>query len=197
VRTLAELVAAALRMPRASLAELGRRLAASTCKTAKHCIKRAWRFTSNERIHIPEAMQGPLSWLFHQRPYWKKHPLVVSMDQTKVRSFPTLMLATVVRGRALPLLWESYEEGKLPKGQNYLEERLLRVLRSLVPSWVRVIVVATVVLDARSWLRRRGIRPCIPRRRNRRQRGRPPELSGYRERWVVQHVGGRWGKITH
>jgi hypothetical protein len=42
----------------------------------------------------------------------------------------------------------------------------------------------------RGWLRRRGIRPCIPRRRNRRQRGRPPELSGYRERWVVQHVGG-------
>jgi hypothetical protein len=142
VRTLAELVAAALRMPRARLAELGRRLAASTCKTAKHCIKRAWRVTSNERIPIPDAMQGPLSWLFHQRPYWKKHPLVVSMDQTKVRSFPTLMLATVVRGRALPLLWESYQEGKLPKSQNYLEERLLRVLRSLVPSWVRVIVVA-------------------------------------------------------
>jgi hypothetical protein len=59
-----------------------------------------------------------------------------------VRSFHTLMLATVVRGRALPLLWESYQEGKLPKSQNYLEERLLRVLRSLVPSWVEVIVVA-------------------------------------------------------
>jgi hypothetical protein len=40
VKTLAELVAAALVMPRVSLAELGRRLAASTCKTAKHCIKR-------------------------------------------------------------------------------------------------------------------------------------------------------------
>jgi hypothetical protein len=67
VKTLAELVAAALVMPRVSLAELGRRLAASTCKTAKHCIKRAWRFTSNERIHIPDAMQGPLRWLFRQR----------------------------------------------------------------------------------------------------------------------------------
>jgi hypothetical protein len=110
-----------------------------------------WRFTSNERIHIPEAMQGPLRWLFRQRRCWKKHPLVVSMDWTKVRSFHTLMLATVVRGRALPLLWESYQEGKLPKSQNYLEERLLRVLRSLVPSWVEVIVVATAVLDARSW----------------------------------------------
>ena len=101
-----------------------------------------WRFTCNERIHIPEAMQGPLPWLFRQRRCWKKHPLVVSTDWTKVRSFHTLMLATVVRGRALPLLWESYQEGKLPKSQNYLEERLLRVLRTLVPSWVEVIVVA-------------------------------------------------------
>jgi hypothetical protein len=61
--------------------------------------------------------------------------------RTKVRSFHTLMLATV-RGWAPPLLWENYQEGKLPKSQNYLEERLLRVLRSLVPSWVEVIVVA-------------------------------------------------------
>jgi hypothetical protein len=68
---------------------------------------------------------------------------VVSMDhRTKVRSFHTLILATAVRGWAPPLLWENYQEGKLPKSQNYLEERLLRVLRSLVPSWVEVIVVA-------------------------------------------------------
>jgi hypothetical protein len=39
------------------------------------------------------------------------------MDWTKVRSFHTLMLATV-RGRALPLSWESYQEDKLPKSQN-------------------------------------------------------------------------------
>jgi hypothetical protein len=48
------------------------------------------------------------------------------MDWTKVRSFHTLILATVVRGWAPPLLWENYQEGKLPKSQNYLEERLLR-----------------------------------------------------------------------
>ena len=45
-------------------------------------------------------MQGPLRWLVRQRRYWKKRPLVVSMDWTKVRSFRTLMLATLVRGRA-------------------------------------------------------------------------------------------------
>jgi transposase len=45
----------------------------------------------------------------------------------------------------------------------------------------------------RGWLRRRGIRPCIPRRRNRRQRGRPPELSGYRQRWIVERTVGWLG----
>jgi hypothetical protein len=93
-------VTAVLPIQWVSLAELGRRLAASTCKTAKHCIKRAWRFTSNERIHISEAMQGPLRWLVRQRRYWKKRPLVASMDWTKVRSFRTLMLATLLRGWA-------------------------------------------------------------------------------------------------
>jgi len=35
-------------------------------------------------------------------------------------------------------------------------------------------------------LRARGIKPCIPRRRDARpRRGRRPGLSGYRQRWVV------------
>jgi transposase len=49
-------------------------------------------------------------------------------------------------------------------------------------------------------LRARGIKPCIPRRRNARpRRGRKPDLSGYRQRWVVERTfawlgafGGCW-----
>ena len=38
-------------------------------------------------------------------------------------------------------------------------------------------------------LRRRGIRACIPRLRNRRPRpGRRPDLTGYRSRWVVERT---------
>ena len=41
----------------------------------------------------------------------------------------------------------------------------------------------------REWLRCRGIRPCIPRRRSKRpRRGRPPDLTGYRERWKVERT---------
>jgi transposase len=39
----------------------------------------------------------------------------------------------------------------------------------------------------REWLRRRGIRPCIPHRRSKRpRRGRPADLTGYGERWHVE-----------
>ena len=41
----------------------------------------------------------------------------------------------------------------------------------------------------REWLRCRGIRPCIPRRRSKRaRRGRPADLTGYRERWKVERT---------
>jgi len=40
----------------------------------------------------------------------------------------------------------------------------------------------------RKYLRGRGIRPCIPRRRNQRRRGRKPDLTPYRSRWVVERT---------
>lgn len=41
----------------------------------------------------------------------------------------------------------------------------------------------------RQRLRRRGIRPCIPFRRNRRpRRGRKPDLRAYRHRWHVERT---------
>ena len=37
-------------------------------------------------------------------------------------------------------------------------------------------------------LRRRGLRPCIPRRSNQRRRGRKPDLTPYRLRWVIERT---------
>jgi hypothetical protein len=64
---------------------------------------------------------------------WKKKPLVVALDWTEIRSFHTLMLGAVLRGRAVPLLWASYPEWQLARSQNNLEEGLLRLFKSLVP----------------------------------------------------------------
>ncbi len=142
IKTLADLVAVAILVGRVSLSELGRLLAEEREGAAKHGIKRAWRFTANQRVHISDAMQGPLRWLFRNRRTWQDHPLLVTFDWTEVRSFHTLMAAAVIRGRGVPLLWASYEEWVLYKSQNNLEEGLLRLLKSLLPDWITIILVA-------------------------------------------------------
>jgi len=141
-KTLADVVAVAIQVGRVSLSELGRLLAEERQGTAKHAIKRVWRFTANDRVHVGDAMQGPLRWLFHSRKPWKNRPLLVTFDWTEVRSFHTLMAAAVIRGRGVPLLWASYPEWVLYKSQNNLEEGLLRLLKSLLPEWMTVVVVA-------------------------------------------------------
>jgi hypothetical protein len=137
-KTLAALVGAALSVGRASVAEIGRRLVGTS---AKHGIKRCWRFTANARVEISDAMSGVIRHLL-KRKRWKKKPLVVALDWTEVRDFHTLMLAAVHRGRAIPLLWASYPEWQLAKSQNNLEEGLLRLFKTLLPPRISVIVLA-------------------------------------------------------
>jgi hypothetical protein len=110
IKTLDDLVSVGIQVGRVSLSELGRLLAEELQGAAKHAIKRTWRFTAHNRVHIGDAMQGPLRWLFHSRKHWKNRPLLVTFDWTEVRTFHTLMIAAVIRGRGVPLLWASYEE---------------------------------------------------------------------------------------
>jgi hypothetical protein len=135
-KTLADLVAAGLHIGRASLANLGRQLTGP--KDAKHRIKRAWRFCANDRVTIGDAMQGVIERLCRRR----KKRLLIALDWTEVRAFHTLMAAAVLKGRAVPLLWASYPEWELAKSQNNLEEGLLRLLRTLIPASVPVVILA-------------------------------------------------------
>ena len=135
-KTLAQLVAATLGVGRLSLAAIGRRLAGDS--TAKHKIKRTWRFTSNRRVVVSDARRGVIARLCKRR----KKPLIVSLDWTDIRSFQTLMAAAVMKGRAVPLLWASYAKWELFKSRNALEEGLLHLLRTLIPPSVPVILLA-------------------------------------------------------
>lgn len=135
-KTLADLVAAALAVSRVTLAAIGRQVLGA--QAAKHKIKRTWRFTANQGISVCDAMQGPIARLCKKR----KKPLLVAMDWVEVKSFHTLVLAAVKKGRSIPLLWASYPEWVLYKSQNNLEEGLLRLLRTLVPDHVTVVLLA-------------------------------------------------------
>jgi len=136
-KTLSELVAGALRCRRISLAEIGRNLLGGT--SAKHKIKRTWRFIANPRIEVSDAMRGVVAGLVKRR---RRKPLLVAFDWTDIRGYCTLMAAAVIRGRAVPLLWASYPKWELHKSQNSLEEGLLYLLRDMIPESVKVILLA-------------------------------------------------------
>lgn len=135
-KTLAALAVAALDVSRMSLAEIGRHLPDIT---AKHGIKRAWRFTSNRRIEVSEAMQGLVQRIARRR---RQTALVIALDWVEVRNLHTLAAVAVAPGRGLPLLWASYREWEFHTSQNSLEEGLLRLLRSMLPPEVPVILLA-------------------------------------------------------
>ena len=62
-KTLSILVAAAMRVQRVSLANIGRMMQGST----KHQIKRCWRFCANERVETADAMRGIVARLVKKR----------------------------------------------------------------------------------------------------------------------------------
>jgi hypothetical protein len=134
-KTLGTLVCAAVPTQRVTLANIGRALDGNA--RCKHKIKRAGRFVANPRVTVADAMTGVITRLAK-----RDAPLVVALDWVEVRNLHALVAAAVVAGRSVPLLWHSYPEWELAKSQNNLEEGLIRLLRSLVPDRVRIILLA-------------------------------------------------------
>jgi Transposase DDE domain len=136
-KTLAILVAAAMRCQRVSLANLGRAMLGN----AKHQIKRAWRFCANDRVETADAMREVVGRVLRKR----KKPLLVALDWVDVRQqFQTLVAGAVLRGRSVPLCWASCAKHVYDghRSRNAFEESLLLVLRSMVPQGRKVILLA-------------------------------------------------------
>jgi hypothetical protein len=135
-KTLSVLVAAAMRVERASLANIGRHMLGG----AKHQIKRCWRFCNNDRVEPADAMRGVVARLVTKR----KKPLLVALDWVDVKGFQTLVASAVLEGRSTPLCWASCEGHTYDghRSRNAFEESLLLVLRSMIPPQVKVILLA-------------------------------------------------------
>jgi hypothetical protein len=67
---------------------------------------------------------------------------LIALDWTEIRSFHMLMASVIMKGRSLPLLWESYPEWRVRKSQNALEEGMLLLLRDSIPRAVPVVLLA-------------------------------------------------------
>ncbi len=135
-KTLAILVASALRVQRISLANIGRAAQGS----AKHQIKRCWWFVVNPRVETTDAMQAIVKRLLKKR----KKVLLVALDWVDIRGYQTLMASAVLKGRSVPLCWASCIRQTYDghRSRNAFEESLLLVLRSMVPESVKVILLA-------------------------------------------------------
>ena len=135
-KTLGALVAAALSLQRISLANIGRHMLG----TAKHQIKRCWRFVANPRIETADAMRGIIARLLKKR----KKALIVALDWVNIKGFQTLVASAVLKGRSIPIVWASTRtpvwEGH--RSRNAFEESLLLVLRTMIPQAVKVILLA-------------------------------------------------------
>src|SRR5215204_4532869 len=136
-KTLAALVASAMHVERASLANIGRAMLGQ----AKHQIKRCWRFCANERIETADAMRGVVKQVLRKR---RKKPLIVSFDWTDVRQFQTLMASVVFKGRSVPICWASCPKHVYDghRSRNAFEESLLLVLCSMIPAGQKLILLA-------------------------------------------------------
>lgn len=139
-KTLVALVGAAMRTRRISLVNLGRRMGGVTL--VKHKIKRVWRFIANDRIEPSVAISGVVEHLLAKHP--AKRPLLVSFDWTDIHGMQTLVAAANIKGRAIPLCWASCHKHVYDghRSHNCFEESLLMMLRQMMPTHVKVIVLA-------------------------------------------------------
>ncbi len=137
-KTLSVLVSAALSIQRVSVSQIGRLIGGTASCKAR--IKQAERFIANRRIEVADGMHGVIDRL--TRRWGQRKKLRIAFDWTQIRDFHTLAACAVIKGRAVPLLWASFQEWDFHKSQNNLEEGLLRTLRTMIPEAVPVILLA-------------------------------------------------------
>lgn len=135
-KTLATLVAATLRVQRVSLANIGRQMLGS----AKHQVKRCWRFCANERVEPADAMRGIVARLLKKR----KRKLLIAVDWVDIKGFQTLLASAVLKGRSTPVAWASTSDHVYDghRSRNAFEESLLLVLRDMIPRRIEVVILA-------------------------------------------------------
>lgn len=135
-KTLGILVAAAMRVQRMSLANIGRAMNGLT----KHQIKRCWRFCANDRVETADAMRGIIAALLKKR----KKKLLIAVDWVDIKGFQTLVASMVLKGRSTPMVWASATHHVYDghRSRNAFEESLLLMLRDMIPRTIKVVILA-------------------------------------------------------
>lgn len=130
------LVQALLDHQRAGIAALGRALPVGT--SPKHAIKRVDTFIGNPRFDDHAAQVELLT-----RVLGPRTDVLITVDWTKIRQWPTLVAGVVQRGRSVAVMWSVLDPRCLYKSVNAFENGFFSMLAAALPATVR----ATVLLD--------------------------------------------------
>ncbi len=119
---------------------IGHGLALARGLLPKHAIKQVDRLFSNDRIVVNALFARWVPYVLGKRPSVR-----VAMDWTDfdADNQATIMLALITRhGRATPLVWLTVDKSTLKNRRNSYEDRVLRRLAEVVPTGIRVCIVA-------------------------------------------------------
>lgn len=148
-KTLAAIVSAALLMKGVGVLALGRAMAGEV--TAKHCIKRVWRFLRNEQFEA-EALFGAL-FNFLRPPTGRT---IILVDWTDLHPFQQLVFSLPRDGRALPFLAITVRKGSSEKENKGVmvaaENEALQMLARMCPPGLQPILVADRGFGHPRWL---------------------------------------------
>lgn len=145
-KTLAAVVAAAMRMKGVGVLALGRAMAGVV--GAKHCIKRVWRFLRNDGLETEEVSRALLEALCPARGH-----VVVLVDWTDLDPFQQLVFALPRDGRALPFLSMTIRKDAGEGAVVAAEQAGLTALARICPAGRRIVVVADRGFGHTRWLR--------------------------------------------
>jgi hypothetical protein len=149
LKTLSAIVSGALVMKGVGVLALGRAMAGEV--SAKHCIKRVWRFLRNDGIEI-EAISAGLVRALAPR----EGPIVLLADWTFLKSCMTLVFAVPLDGRALPVYSRTIRTGTTDKPEPGTmvdaEYEALEALRRILPEQRQIIVIADRAFGHTRWL---------------------------------------------
>jgi hypothetical protein len=140
VLSLGNAVAGVLESASLSVHAIGRGLALANEIEVKSAIKQVDRLLSNTKLSVWELFPSWVQYLLAER-----EDAVVALDWTEFdadgHSTIALHLLTT-HGRATPLMWKTHDKSTLRAHRNDHEDELLEYFREIVPSHVRVTLLA-------------------------------------------------------
>ena len=168
-KTLAAIVLSVLCLQGVGVLALGRGMAGEV--SAKHCIKRVWRFLRNDRVEVEAVFRAVLCAIL---PAQERAPLLA--DWTDRGAFQQLVLALTKDGRAIPVVCVSVPEGTSAKRQRgtmiRAEAQALDILGRILPEDKTAVIMADRGFASQRWMTAMPTKPftssatCLPTAQN-------------------------------